>query len=58
KIFFDFDLPISKTQFLPNDTTNKQQDANMEITSDITVESESEPLRHVLLKATLTKPIY
>jgi len=41
-----------------NNRANKQSDTDMEITSDITVESESEPLHHVTPEATLAKPTY
>ncbi|CAG8570249.1 20850_t:CDS:2 [Gigaspora margarita] len=58
EMFFDFDLLVPKTQFLPKDTTIKRQDTDMEIILDITVKSELELLHHVHLEATFTKSTY
>src|SRR5260364_210192 len=58
---FDFDVPATGSHFLLKSTTDDPQNADMEITSDITVESEPEPPQSTNTIITTTesaKPTY
>src|SRR5260363_292487 len=54
-MFFDFDVPTAGPHFLLKSTIDDLQNADMEITSDITVESEPEPPQSTDTKITTTE---